>query len=68
MQKLVDEGMLFWEQHHDSWEAIYSSLVAYGDLNGHCNIPQKSGQGITHNSLYICVRLVCLMFVSVLQG
>jgi hypothetical protein len=46
LQALVDEGKLMWDiASYDAarWAAHYADLVAFGEENGHCNVPTVRG-------------------------
>jgi hypothetical protein len=47
LQQLVDEGKLYWEiydaeRRSRSWQDKYNLLVAYGDMNGSCELPDNA--------------------------
>lgn len=65
LQLLVDEGKLYWEiydaeRRSRSWQDKFNLLVAYGDMNGTCELP---GDYCFPYYLYRSVSIYVKMFL-----
>ena len=44
LQKLVDAGLLYWDQPLTHWEENYQDLLKFGTMHGHYNAPGSQGK------------------------